>query len=148
MKVKKCPYCSSTNLREEEKMIVCEKCGFHTLPLYTNLSEDYENNPITPFDRIMKAQPILLKVLKVLDKNTNQWWFPLIMNLYPKGIVYPIGDENNWKWAFSSYVVIPLDLREQYPIPDRPGEYYEYQLDLQNTAYCNTYLEAIDKFKK
>ena len=58
----------------------------------------------------------------------------------------------DWKWSAVKSTTIPEELRENYPIPNKKGEYYEYKMDMKTlkTFGGKEYMDAleyIDMFK-
>jgi hypothetical protein len=48
------------------------------------------------------------------------------------GIIYPEGTLEDWKWKYARVVDVGKDEEMKYRIPDKPGEYYETKLDVDN----------------
>jgi hypothetical protein len=36
----------------------------------------------------------------------------------------------NWKWSAVKAVPVSEEEKEKYPIPNKPGEYYEWRMDM------------------
>ena len=78
-----------------------------------------------------KTSPRIIKELKFVEKN-GQVWYPSTIQVRNLGMIYPIGNKEEWSWAVAKAVGIPLFERMDYPIPGRDGEYYETKLDVEN----------------
>ena len=91
-----------------------------------------------------KYQNQFLLSLYHQDKDLNQYWYPSTIQIKNRGIIYPLGDKLNWKWAVASVIIIPLFERMNYPIPGKEGEYYETKLDVENAKMFeqNEFLNA------
>ena len=63
--------------------------------------------------------------LKIFDKKRGLVWFPSVINMGPKGIIYPEGTVNDWYWNFASVIDVPEEERDQY-------EGHDKRLDIEN----------------
>ena len=41
--------------------------------------------------------------LKIMDEERGIVWFPSVINMGEKGIIYPDGFFQDWKWHYISY---------------------------------------------
>ena len=139
----KCPNCDSVDITSTESNSICNACGFHTSPIFTNLSIDYDTNPKTGFDKIMVKQPKLIQSLKLYDDSTESYWFPIILNQEPHFVCSPLGDETEWIYILVPYKTIPLLERENYPDPNNKGSFLEYILDYDSKLDFNTFAELL-----
>ena len=129
--LKKCPYCKSNNVLEENDVKICMMCGFQTSFLYHSKSDALK--------KLNTTGPKIIKSIKKYDPKLKQYWVPSIINIPNKGMVFPEGNDENWQWAFAPYVKIPVFERIKYPIPGTEDEYYENRLDLESIKYYHQF---------
>jgi len=126
-----CPNCNKDDLQLDETTIntrLCLNCGYTTNSLYT-----IDSDSVKQFEQ--KSAKIIIE-LRLKDKKLNQYWYPSVINIYKKGLVFPEGkSKSDWKWAYSSYVPIPVQERINYPMPDKKGQFYEYKMDTESIVY-------------
>ena len=67
----------------------------------------------------------LMNDLKIFDKERGIVWFPSVINMGEKGIIYPEGNVSNWHWYYAKVVDIPKEDREKY-------DGHERRLDVEN----------------
>ena len=140
-----CINCNSENIQIEDDNIICLKCGFHTSKLYNDdidiVNNDFdeltknEKNKNNPLLNYYAGLPKIVKDLKIKDCETNQFWFPIILNIPGKGVLYPDGVSTvKWNWSYIPEIVIPIFERINYPIKERDNEYHETRLDMENAV--------------
>ena len=136
-----CPVCYDTNAcfedtQEEFKSYMCFNCGFMSSTYYTK-------------DGVHEVEGTskLVEELRWFDEEREIYWYPSVVNMGPKGIIFPEGDIKNWVWKYAEVVQIPKEEQDQYPIPGKDGEYYEEKLDVSNATEYGQYefLEACKK---
>ena len=73
----------------------------------------------------------LIKDLKQVHNNLA--WYPKVINLYEKGMVFPEWNKRikDWKWAAVKAIPVLEAEREKYPDPLNPGEYYKFRMDMK-----------------
>ena len=149
MKYKKCFNCNSTNIETNEDAVLCKECGFYSTLNFKNLSEDFDEQPKNSFDSFMKGMHKIVKDLTKYDVKNELYWLPYILHIYPKAILYPLGNSvNNWKWSFAPYKAIDKDKIKDYPNPSKPGEFYEYILDIDNEVSYDNYIDALKNMEE
>ena len=136
-----CPICYDQNscfedIQEKFKSYMCFNCGFMSNSIYT------EDN----LDKVENTSQ-LVNDLKFLDEERKIYWYPSVVNMGPKGIIFPEGNVENWSWKYAEVVEVPKEEQEQYPIPGKDGEYYTTKLDVDNALTFGQYefLEACKK---
>ena len=136
-----CPICYDTDAcfedtQETFKSYMCFNCGFMSNSIYT------EDN----LDKVENTSQ-LVNDLKFLDEERKIYWYPSVVNMGPKGIIFPEGNVENWSWKYAEVVEVPKEEQEQYPIPGKDGEYYTTKLDVDNALTFGQYefLEACKK---
>tara|TARA_B100000287_G_scaffold246842_2_gene232036 strand:- start:10817 stop:11329 length:513 start_codon:yes stop_codon:yes gene_type:complete len=77
--------------------------------------------------------PELVQVLQFYDEERDLVWLPSIMNIPGKGMIFPEGTLEKWGWSYAPIVLIPEDERENYPIPNKEGEFFDSKLDIENS---------------
>jgi hypothetical protein len=56
----------------------------------------------------------LMNSLKIFDNDRGIVWFPSVINMGDKGIIYPEGTVANWNWYYAKVIEIPEEERKQY----------------------------------
>jgi len=85
-------------------------------------------------DIVKKAesnQPKLVTELKVVDELRNIIWYPSVINIPLKGMVFPMGTKDEWTWEVMNVREVTEEEKEKYPIPDRDGEFFKTILDVK-----------------
>ncbi len=136
-----CPVCYDTDscfedIQEKFKSYMCFNCGFMSSSHYTKENADKVENTSQ-----------LVNDLKFFDEERKIYWFPSVVNMGPKGIIFPEGNVDQWVWKYATLIEIPKEEQEQYPIPDKDGEFYTEKLDVENAETFGQYdfLEACKK---
>jgi hypothetical protein len=91
--------------------------------------------------------PKLLQNLCVID-DSNHVWFPI--TIYTQyGILFPDGtNEQDWVWRIAPIISIEEADREKYPVLDKPGEFYEQRLAIEQSIWYQNdqFNEAFAKY--
>ena len=122
-----CKHCESdacyvTENTPEIKTYSCFGCGFTTNSLMKEGNEFYEQQ--------MGVLPELYKDVVFKDED-GLMWMPIVINLPTQGMVFYNGNsKENAKWSAVKAVKIAEEEREKYPIKGKPGEFYEYRMDM------------------
>ena len=85
-------------------------------------------------DTVKKAeanQPKLVTELSVLDSLRNIVWYPSVINIPLKGMVFPMGTKDNWSWEVMKVREVTEAEREKYPITNKEGEFFKKILDVK-----------------
>ena len=103
-----CPICYDTDTcfedtQEEFKSYMCFNCGFMSSSYYTK-------------DGVHEVEGTskLVEELKFFDEKRDIYWYPSVVNMGPKGIIFPEGDIKNWVWKYAEVVQISKEEQEQY----------------------------------
>lgn len=67
--------------------------------------------------------------------HDNLVWLPTVITMADKGMIFPepIKDtEDDWEWTVVKSKPVGEDEKEKYPIPNKPGEFYEKKMDMKN----------------
>ena len=136
-----CPICYDSDtcfedIQEKFKSYMCFNCGFMSNTAYTEENSDKVENTSQ-----------LVNDLKFLDEERKIYWYPSVVNMGPKGIIFPEGNAENWSWKYAEVVEVPKEEQKQYPIPGKDGEFYTEKLDVENAETYGQYefLEACKK---
>jgi|TARA_R110001599_G_scaffold61392_1_gene170750 hypothetical protein len=80
-----------------------------------------------------KNQPKLVTELRVLDQLRELVWYPSVINIPLKGMVFPINKENSedWHWEVLPIREVTEEEKEKYPIPEKNGEYFKTIVDVK-----------------
>ena len=96
---------------------ICFECGLTTNSHFALDSEHLE--------KATENNTQLMNDLKVLDEERGLVWFPSVVNMGEKGIIYPDGSITDWHWYYAEVVDVPEDEREKY-------DGMEKRLDIEN----------------
>jgi len=120
-----CPTCKDVNnncfvekTEVEGKLFesyMCFKCG---LTSNSYLAFDSEK-----LEEYTKSHSQLMNDLKIMDEKRGIVWFPSVINMGEKGIIYPDGKLTDWYWYYATE--IPKEDREKY-------DGHERRLDVEN----------------
>jgi hypothetical protein len=135
-----CGICGSLNCKsivEEYEYRICLDCGYHTHSLYKIGSDEV--------DKLEKNLSKLIKELRRDDIKLNQYWYLSVINVPLIGLIYPMGNVEDWWWAFCPEKAIPIFERLQYPIPGKKDEYYETMPAFEHEEHYNTFNTAYNK---
>jgi len=129
-----CPLCESMNCFQEEhceqngaiiNSWLCMSCGYTSLSTYKNHSKMLKI--------ILNSSPQIIVNLKKYDDKRHVWWFPSIINIPNKGILYPEGSSTDWQWVYAPTVLISEDEQKNYPIPSQDGKFYDSRLAVEQS---------------
>ena len=133
-----CPICYDSDTcfedtQEKFKSYMCFNCGFMSSSHYIEENLDKVENTSK-----------LVNELKFFDEEREIYWYPSVVNMGPKGIIFPEGNVEHWVWKYAEVVEVPKEEQKQYPIPDKEGEFYTEKLDIDNATTYGQYefLEA------
>ena len=96
---------------------ICLQCGM--------TSNSYLAFDSEKLEEYTKSHSKLMNDLKVFDKERDIVWFPSVINMGEKGIIYPDGDHVNWHWYYAKVIDIPEEERDKY-------DGHERRLDVEN----------------
>lgn len=137
-----CPHCLSDACYVVEntptiKTYSCFGCGFTTNSLMKEGEEFLEQQ---------KAfLPELYKDVMFKDNN-DLMWMPTTINLPQQGMVFYNGStKENAKWAAVKAVKVTEEEKEKYPIKGKPGEFYEWKMDMSTikTFEMKEFMDAL-----
>ena len=96
---------------------MCFGCGMTTNSYFSLESEKLEE--------MVENNTKLMNDLKIIDEERGLIWFPSIVNMGERGLIYPDGNVNDWYWYYAKIVDVPEDERDEYDGHDK-------RLDLEN----------------
>ena len=102
---------------EPFESLICFQCGMTS---NTYLAFDSEK-----LEEYTKSHSQLMNDLKIFDKERGIVWFPSVINMGEKGIIYPEGKVTDWHWYYAKVIEIPEDERDKY-------DGHEKRLDVDN----------------
>jgi len=110
-RVIECPICHNTDqcfedLQEGFNSYLCFSCGFMS-------DSRYETGSLKLIDNLKKS-PKLIHDLQIKDKERNIMWFPSVINMGEKGMIYPEGKPESWFWKYAMVVDVPKKERSKY----------------------------------
>ena len=128
-----CPICYNQHSCFEDtqpdfKSYMCFNCGFMSSTYYTK-----DNSGA------VEGSSKLVDDLKFFDKNRKIYWYPSVLNMGPKGVIFPEGDEKNWVWKYARVVEIPEEEQKDYPRPGKDNEFYKEKLDVEGAETFGQY---------
>jgi len=122
-----CPVCQelSTNCLVEKTEVkgepfesyLCFVCGMTTNSHFAIDSEHLE--------KMVENNTELMNDLRIMDEERGLVWFPSVINMGQKGIIYPEGLATDWNWCYAPVIDVPEEEREQYDGHDK-------RLDIEN----------------
>lgn len=114
--------CYVEEVNQDIKTYFCYGCGFQTNSLMKEGETFYEEQ--------INILPELYKDLVSKDENEIMW-MPSTVNLPQQGMVFANGpSKTDWGWAAVKAVPVLEEEKEKYPIPNKPGEFYEWRMDM------------------
>ena len=126
-----CPICYDSDTcfedtQEKFKSYMCFNCGFMSSSHYIEENLDKVENTSK-----------LVNELKFFDEEREIYWYPSVVNMGPKGIIFPEGNVEQWVWKYAEVIDIPPNMREKY-------DGHEKRLDVENAKSYEQYsfLEA------
>ena len=96
---------------------MCFGCGMTTNSYFSLESEKLEV--------MVENNTQLMNDLKIIDEERGLIWFPSVVNMGERGLIYPDGQVNDWYWYYAKIVDVPEEERDQY-------EGHDKRLDLEN----------------
>ena len=64
------------------------------------------------------------------DSDRGIVWFPAVINMGPRGIIFPEGNEGDYVWKYASVIEIPKEEQANY-------NNYSQRLDVDNAQVFN-----------
>ena len=106
-----CPICYNTDQCFEDKQegfnsYLCFSCGYMS-------STHYEIDSLALIDNLKKS-PKLVQDLGIIDKERDIVWFPSVINMGQKGMIYPEGKPESWFWKYAEVVDVPEEERSKH----------------------------------
>ena len=135
-KVIDCPVCYNTDncfeeVQETFSSYLCFACGFMS-------DSRYEIDSINLIESL-KSSPKLVIESQFKDKHRNIVWFPSVINMGTRGIIYPEGTEEEWCWKYAKVIDISKEDQEKYPVAGKDGEFYETRLGVDSATEYGKY---------
>ena len=140
--ISNCPLCEERALhymeQEQHKYMQCINCGYASTEGFVGTKEDNEE--------YYKLTPEMKKWSK---EYNGRIWIPSVMTL-PTGIIYPITDSDEMRWAYSKVVNIPEEEQKNYPTgrSNENEKFYKRKYDVENFEKFNTFFDAMIKLNE
>ena len=99
------------------KSYICFECGMTT---NTHFALDSEH-----LEQATENNSQLMNDLKIIDEDRGLVWYPSVVNMGERGIIYPDGAITDWFWYYAKVVDVPEEEREKY-------DGMEKRLDIEN----------------
>tara|TARA_R100000329_G_C7526544_1_gene185723 strand:- start:98 stop:538 length:441 start_codon:yes stop_codon:yes gene_type:complete len=117
-----CPCCFDVDrcfedIQKDFSSYLCFNCGFMS-------DSRYEIDSIGLIENLKKS-PKLVQDLQFRDLKRNIVWFPAVINMGEKGLIFPEGQPDNYVWKYAQVVDVPEEEREKY-------NNYDRRLDIEN----------------
>ena len=107
-------------VQENFSSFMCFACGFMSDTRFGKDSlQTIENE---------KTTPKLVTDLKFHDTERDIIWYPSVINMGEKGIIYPDGLAHDWHWHYAEVVDVPEEEREKYPVEGTQDKFYTKKL--------------------
>jgi len=121
-KVITCPLCENEHKCFEEEQehfssFMCFNCGFMSDTRYKVGSIELVDN--------MRVSPQLIQDLQFHDKERDIVWFPCVINMGEKGIIFPEGVVKDYVWKYAKVIDIPEERWEEF-------DGHQKRLDVEN----------------
>ena len=121
-----CPICYDTDAcfedtQEKFKSYMCFNCGFMSSTYYTKDNSD-----------MAEGSSKLVDDLKFFDKERKIYWYPSVLNMGPKGVIFPEGTPEDYVWRYAKVIEILEEERDQY-------NNYDRRLDVDNAETYSRY---------
>jgi hypothetical protein len=123
----KCPLCKDlynncfvekTEIEGEPfESYMCFQCGMTS---NTYLAFDSEK-----LEEYTKSHSQLMNELRIMDEERGIVWFPSVINMGEKGIIFPDGILTDWYWYHAKVIEVPEDKRKYF-------EGHDKRLDVEN----------------
>ena len=85
---------------------LCFQCGMTSNSYMAIDSEKLED--------MVKGNTQSMNEAKIIDEERDIIWFPSVINMGEKGMIYPDGTTSNWHWYYARVVDVPEEEREKY----------------------------------
>ncbi len=85
---------------------MCFGCGMTSNSYFAMDSEKLEE--------LTKNNTQLMNDLKIMDEERGLVWFPSVVNMGERGIIYPDGVKSDWYWKYAKVIDVPEDQREHF----------------------------------
>ena len=109
----KCPVCKSKSQCFDEYVVednfhsyLCFRCGYTSNSKFKYGSDELLSS--------LEASPKLIIELQIADWERDIVWIPSVLNMGPKGIIFPEGTYEDWSWKYAKVVDISEEDREKY----------------------------------
>lgn len=117
LKSKNC-FVEKTEVKGEPfESFMCFGCG-----MTTNSYMAIDNDKL---EELTKNNTQLMNDLKLMDEERGLIWFPSVVNMGEKGLIYPDGVANDWYWNYAKVIDVPEEERKHY-------EGHDKRLDIEN----------------
>ena len=117
LKSKNC-FVEKTEVKGEPfESFMCFGCG-----MTTNSYMAIDNDKL---EELTKNNTQLMNDLKLMDEERGLIWFPSVVNMGEKGLIYPDGVANDWYWNYAKVIDVPEKERQHY-------EGHDKRLDIEN----------------
>ena len=117
LKSKNC-FVEKTEVKGEPfESFMCFGCGM-TTNSYMSIDSD-------KLEELTKNNTQLMNDLKLMDEDRGLIWFPSVVNMGEKGLIYPDGVVNDWYWNYAKVIDVPEEERKHY-------EGHDKRLDIEN----------------
>lgn len=128
-----CPVCYDKDscfedVQETFESYMCFNCGFMSHSSYNDENVERVENSTKLIDE-----------LKFFDEERKIYWYPSVVNMGKKGVIFPEGSTELWEWKYAKVIQIPKEEQKQYPVPGKDGQFYKEKLDVENAKSYGQY---------
>ena len=136
-----CPLCKERSMHiigeEGSRTYQCLNCGMASSDNFSGKKEEHPQYKTLTDE--MKSWSV---------QTSSRWYIPAIITL-PFGMAYPYKNpKDEMKWAYAEMKDIPETERENYPIENQPGKFYERRYDTENALSYDTFLEVMSNINE
>ena len=90
---------------------MCFGCGMTTNSYFAMDSEKLEE--------MTANNSQLMNDLKIMDEERGLVWYPSVVNMGERGIIYPDGIVTDWRWSYARVIDVPEEERKHFDGHDK-----------------------------
>ena len=117
---------------------MCFQCGMTTNSHFALDSEHLE--------KATENNTQLMNDLKIIDNDRGLVWFPSVVNMGEKGIIYPDGELTDWYWYYAKVVDIPEDEQKKYP--NGQGGFHTHKYDIDDQVIYDHFYQCLEELNE
>jgi hypothetical protein len=84
-------------------------------------------------DVLKQVEELTAELIRDLKQtHDNLVWFPSVITMPEKGMIFPEPIEDDWKWTVVKSVPVSKKDKKKFPIPGEKNQYYQTRMDMKN----------------